>query len=270
MDAENIHSHWEGWAKEHGTSVRATTMNETAKQLEIAALARQLDKVVPPSLLRGLDILEMGCGNGLNIVELAKCLPEATFTGVDYVYDMILAARENAEAAGISSRTHFVHADIFDFTNRYESDFDVVITDRCLINLNEVELQKRAIAILASKVRPGGWLLMIENCRQRRDLQNKLRVRLGMKPRPPAPFNLFFDEDKVFTHIYEAKLHLVDWVHFGGLHDLVLYVLVPALNEGVVVYDHPLVKIATELSLKSPDINFGTFGQNTLFVCRKP
>lgn len=279
MNPEDIKQHWKDCADEHGTDVHATTPASTAKQLEIAALWRRLDAMQFPP-----DVLEAGCGNGLNCIELAKRLPACHFDGFDYLLEMIQAANKGAAEAGVLERTRFMVGDILAIDKipgiqRY--DYDVVITDRCIINLDTWDKQKQAIAALAGKVRPGGWLLMIENCKQRRNLQSEMRELLGLEPRGFPPFNLFLDEDKIFNYLNDIGLHLIEWEHFCSLHDLCLYILGPALGERhgyrlstsadeTINYDSPLVKIATELSLKTPGANFGAFGQNTLFVCRKP
>ena len=53
---------------------------------------------------------------------------------------------------------------------------------------------------------------------------------------------------------------------FAALHDLVLYVLVPASNGGTVDYGHPVVEAATRLLLACPGAGGVTSaGQNRLF-----
>jgi hypothetical protein len=154
-----------------------------------------------------------------------------------------------------------------------EETYDIVFTVRCLINLNEVALQKQAVSTLASRVRPGGYLLMIENSMASYRKQNECREFLGLSPRQPAAFNLFFDESEIRPHIAHADLELIDVEDFSSLHDLMLYVLLPSISEGQVDYAHPLVRAAAALServfSREPGA-FGDFGQNRLFVCFKP
>ena len=114
---------------------------------------------------------------------------------------------------------------------------------------------------------------MIENSFATYQEQNHCRELLGLKPRTPAAFNLFFDESRIRPHIAAIGLNLVDVEDFISLHDLVLYALVPAINGGEVDYEHPLVHAATVLSKEMSGTKpgaFGTFGQNRLYVCRKP
>jgi SAM-dependent methyltransferase len=205
---------------------------------------------------------------------LAKRFPTWHFDGVDYVPEMVAAAQGNALADGVSDRVRFFEGDalkICDNRNLAES-YDVVFTDRCLINLDTLAKQKAAIQQIARKVRPGGHLLMIENSLTTYGQQNKLREALGLKARSPAEFNLFFDEEKIRPHIAACGLQLTDVEDFSSLHDLLLYVMVPAINGGTVDYEHPLVAAAAKLSIESKGTvptTFGNFGQNRMFVCRK-
>ncbi|MTD95388.1 methyltransferase domain-containing protein [Hyphomicrobium sp. xq] len=272
MDSRDIRRHWTNWATTYGSALRATTKTWTAKALEIDALSRRLRSVVGDS--GGGKILEMGCGNGINCVELAKFFPNLSFDGVDFVPEMVTAAIENARSADVEDRVRFFVGDAIGAGNlpELQPSYDVVFTDRCLINLDAIELQKQAISILASKVKPGGYLLMIENSLTSYAKQNRCREALGLAARKPADFNLFFDEDEILLHVTAAGLELVDVEDFSSLHDLMLYVLVPAINGGAVDYDHPLVQAATTLSRElaaEATGTFGSYGQNRLFVCRR-
>jgi SAM-dependent methyltransferase len=272
MDTQEIRQHWSNWASTYGTSLRATTKTWTAKALEIDALYRRLRMVLPDS--GSADILEIGCGNGVNCIELAKQIPQGHFDGVDYVDQMVDAAIENVRSSNVAERMRFFVGDVLQLNqlSALKQTYDVVFTDRCLINLNTLDLQMRAITALAAKVKAGGHLLMIENSTTTYDRQNDCRALLGLPRRKPADFNLFFDEAAITKHLGDIGLDLTDVEDFSSLHDLVLYVLVPAINGGEVQYDHPLVEAATTLSKElgaGGSEAFGSFGQNRLFVCRR-
>jgi SAM-dependent methyltransferase len=272
MDSRDIRRHWTNWASTYGSALRATTKTWTAKALEIDALSRRLRSVVGDS--GSGRVLEMGCGNGINCVELAKVFSNLSFDGVDFVPEMVTAAVDNARTAEVHDRVRFFVGDAVGANDLadLQPSYDVVFTDRCLINLNAIELQKQAISVLASKVKPGGYLLMIENSSTSYAKQNRCREAIGLAARKPADFNLFFDEDEILPHVTAAGLDLVDVEDFSSLHDLMLYVLVPVINGGAVDYDHPLVQAATTLSreIAADAANtFGSYGQNRLFVCRR-
>jgi len=270
MQLKDIHAHWTNWSKTYGGNLRATTKTGTAKILEINAIWRKLktEKALK-------SVLEVGCGNGVNCVELARRLPSHTFDGVDFVDEMVSSARSRATENNLNERVRFFVGNVLELNQVSElaKQYDVIFSDRCLINLNTTKLQVEAIGKLAKMLRPGGLLLMIENSKQTYDQQNKLRIILDLPPRTPATFNHFFDEAQILPAIKASNLVLEDVEDFISLHDILLYVLVPAINGGEVDYDHPMVHAATKLSEDSSIAElgeFGKFGQNRLFVCRKP
>ena len=249
METEGIRNHWTSWAKTFGADLRATTKTPTAKTLELDALSRRFAALLGEG---GTRVLEMGCGNGINCVELAKRFPSASFDGVDLIPEMIEAARENASAGEVRARTRFFcgDANLVGAVPELRQDYDLVFTVRCLINLNTAAAQGAAIAALAARLRPGGHFLMIENSTATHGLQNHYRELVGLPRRAPADFNRFFSDAEMRAHIAAAGLDLIDVEDFSSLHDLVLYVLVPSINDGRVDYDHPLVHAATALSTR--------------------
>jgi len=97
MDASQIHDHWTDWATRYGTDLRATTKSPTAKVLELDALSRHLRAILAGR--KSANVLEVGCGNGINCLALAQALPQARFDGVDYVREMVAAAVQSAQSA---------------------------------------------------------------------------------------------------------------------------------------------------------------------------
>jgi SAM-dependent methyltransferase len=208
----------------------------------------------------------------VNCVQLAREFPLASFDGVDFIDEMIVSAVANAR--DIADRARFFVGDVLELSEIVElrEEYDIVFTDRCLINLNTIERQKAGISSLSKKLKPGGHLVMIENSLTTYGEQNRCREMLGLPPRKPADFNLFFDEKEIYDHIAAIGLALVEVEDFSSLHDLALYVLAPAINGGELDYNHPLVHAATKVSMemsdRAPSV-FGAFGQNRMFVCRR-
>lgn len=273
MDSNAIFEHWTNWAETYGTALRATTKTPTAKFLELDAFTRRLQSILGN---QKANILEIGCGNGINCIPLAKHFPNIHFDGLDYVAQMISAAHETlaSEDASVKDRVRFFQANALELDTQPDilESYDVVFTDRCLINIKPLENQKLAISKMATKLKPGGHLLMIENSIQTFEQQNQCRKTLDLPPRDPADYNLFFDDDEILGHLASAGLELVEIEDFISLHDLLLYVLVPAINGGTVDYEHPIVKAAATLNRAvsaTTRSSFGQFGQNRLYCCRK-
>lgn len=270
MRDEAIRRHWEELASRHGTELAAATKTPTIKRLEIDALYRALEGLALPD---GASILEVGCGNGKNCFALAELLPGCSFTGVDYVPEMVENAMTLRDCYAEPDRVRFEVVDALRLADATSLDviYDVVFTDRCLINLPIAELQLAALDQIVAKTRPGGYVLLLENFVEGHARQNALRVDVGLPERRQAEYKLFIDDARLARHVQD-RLEVVGVDDFGSLHDLVLYVLTPLVHDGVVDYDDPVVAAATELSLSaSTELrDFGRFGQNRLYVLRRP
>jgi ubiquinone/menaquinone biosynthesis C-methylase UbiE len=219
-------------------------------------------------------VLDVGCGNGYNAISFVENVPGATVLGVDYSPDMVANAQKNlgdfsAKLGPAASRLEFRVADALALPFREE--FDVVTTDRCLINLTDPAMQLKAIDQVAGTLKPGGLFLMLENSQQTYREQNDAREAVGLPRRTPPEYNLFLDESVVLPHCARHFEHL-STDDFGSLHDLLLYVIVPSMNNGEIDYAHPAVARAAELTMKLSARHGFTWpkvGQNRLFVFRK-
>ena len=272
MEMDKIKQHWRSWAEEYKTDLRATTKTRTIKELEISALYRAFKRT------RFCDsdtcrVLEVGCGNGYNCFRLSELLPSFSFTGVDFIPEMVEHALDIKGSRPEYDSLAFFQGDVLalDSCSHLKDQYDILFTDRCLINLNTHELQERALDQLFAKTVPGGYIVLIENAARSHARQNVLREAAGLRARVPDQYNLFLDEARFLSYACR-KLKLLDVQSFASLHDIVLYVLVPMLNDGIVDYDSPVVKAVTELLLSLPEEyanSFGEFGQNRLYFFRK-
>lgn len=271
MDREAVRDHWDTWAHAYGEDLRATTRCHSIKTLEIDALQRWLETL---GGAEAASILEVGCGNGINGIALTDRNPELRYVGLDYSDAMV----ESASAAvgqlddSHAARLHFAAGDVrsLDRDGAPDGPFDFAFTDRMLINLTSAAEQLAAIEAIASQVKPGGHFLMLENSVQSHARLNGLRGSLGLPPRPVAEFNVFIDEETVIAPFAE-RAELIDVDDFSAIHDLVLYAVQPALGDGEVAYDTPLMEKLTEalVTLNGEEIERrGAFGQNRLWVWR--
>jgi 2-polyprenyl-3-methyl-5-hydroxy-6-metoxy-1,4-benzoquinol methylase len=62
---------------------------------------------VEDKLRAGATVADVGCGYGHSTVIMAQAYPEARFLGFDAHEESLVAARENAEAAGVADRVTF-------------------------------------------------------------------------------------------------------------------------------------------------------------------
>jgi S-adenosylmethionine-diacylgycerolhomoserine-N-methlytransferase len=80
-----------------------------------------------------LQILEVGCGTGTNLIQLAKMFPNATLLGLDVSGDMLKIAEEKLSA--YKNRVTLIHKP-YEQGTEYTGRFDVILFSYALTMIN--------------------------------------------------------------------------------------------------------------------------------------
>lgn len=106
-------------------------MAEDSGQSVLPALREHILPLVPDLIERleaGISVLDLGCGRGRAITQMAAWFPNSTFTGYDLSEEAVAWARANAEAQGLRNLT-FQACDLSTFDrDAEEATFDFVTT----------------------------------------------------------------------------------------------------------------------------------------------
>jgi SAM-dependent methyltransferase len=114
-----------------------------------------LDGVVS-RLEEGAKVADVGCGYGHSTIIMAQAFPKSHFFGYDYHEESIVAARENAQAAGVADRVSFHVAGIKDMPNE---QFDLVCFFDCLHDLGDPVGAARHVGSVLAK---DGTVMLVE------------------------------------------------------------------------------------------------------------
>ncbi len=172
---EEVHAFWN---RQAGLAEKAGTRDLIAKQLEIEAIAEYVNP--------GSKVLEVGCGNGITAIELAR-RTSVDITGIDYAEEMIAAANELKPKQGLLGSVSFRVGDVRAI-DQISERYDVVYTERVLINLPDWETQKQALINITRLLAPGGLFVMCENSQDGLDSINSMRRNIGL-PDVVAPWH---------------------------------------------------------------------------------
>jgi ubiquinone/menaquinone biosynthesis C-methylase UbiE len=255
-EPDRIRDYWSQQAIEHGAAPCATTPDRILRDMEIATILKYLD---------GEDVLDLGCGNGFSTLQFAAVRP-GRYLGVDFSPEMIAAAEQARRSASLASGASlgFQVGDATALTFS-EAAFDVVTTDRCLINLISLEAQRRALTEIHRVVRPGGRYVMCENTQQGLAKLNQFREVAGLPLIGTRWHNLYLDEEALgATWSGLFQLETID--NFSSLYYLASRIFNARLAQDQhqdPSYDHPLNQLAARLP------SFGDIGPLKVFVFRK-
>ena len=126
--------------------------------LEATLLTRTLPLV--PGLVErldaGIDVLDVGCGEGVAIRMMAQRFPRSRFVGLDFAAEAIAAAASEAARAGLSN-ARFLAQDAASFEAPASFDF-ITAFDA----IHDQAAPRRVLRRIREALRPTGVLLMVD------------------------------------------------------------------------------------------------------------
>jgi SAM-dependent methyltransferase len=239
---ELILEHYRKQAEAHQLEPTSTMADETTRNLEVSAILACLDHALT-QLGPNSRLLELGCGNGYLLSILSDRLPGLQLTGADYSEDMVaLAASRSIPNCEVRRE------DVRALTVPSES-FDLVVTERCLINLLEPSEQELALAEISRVLKPGGFAVLIEAFTDGLENLNRARTELGLDENKVPYHNLWFDKER-FVGALAGSCREVEPDGAGSLpprnflssHYFISRVLYPAVTRREVLYNTEFVK----------------------------
>ncbi len=134
-------------------------MAEESGQTVVAALHEHILPLIPEivgRLERGIDVMDLGCGRGKALIDLARIYPNSRFVGYDLLEDAVHAANEEAQQLGLTNirfaaldATRLDEPGRYDFITTFDAIHDQARPDAVLENIHKA-------------LRPGGVYLCQE------------------------------------------------------------------------------------------------------------
>jgi ubiquinone/menaquinone biosynthesis C-methylase UbiE len=207
-------------------------------------------------------ILDAGCGEAEGTKNYAK-IKGVKIHAADFSKTRLELAKKNLRGA------NNVILKQVDFLGNYDldSDYDYVISQRFLINLMELKLQKKVILDLMKRLKKGGRFLMFEGSVDGVKELNDFRALFKLDPIPVKWHNKFFDDKRLVGFMEKNKFKLIET---GGLGEYFLLTRgLRPIFDNKLNWDSPFNKIASGSNIKKL-LNFNDrFSRIKLWVFEK-
>lgn len=222
---EAVKGHYDRIAAADGLNPASTMQDDTVRNKETDAI-KTLVGDYAKSKGKELSFVDIGCGNGFTVRTLRTSLTAPINYQAFEPNDMMRGQAEK-QLAGLDKVT-VSKGDIRDAKFAPANTYDILLSQRVIINILDLEHQKTALQNLIKTVKPGGLLIFIEAFQPGLDYLNEARAEQGIEPLPPAFHNLYLPGD--FFDSSELKAYPGDTIgeHFLSTHYYVSRVLHPA------------------------------------------
>jgi SAM-dependent methyltransferase len=196
-----IRRHYDRIAEAAGLSPTSTMADEIVRAKETALIIDFIRHVATES---GLTILDVGCGNGYTLSQIVDRFPSARCIGIE--------ANDKLRDLALQRRLTIKAGDVRESIATLVPPADVVICQRLLINLLDVDDQRKALANIIAAANPGGYLLFVEAFASSLGRLNEARAEFDFAPIPPAEHNLPLPDD-FFDHSGLIPARLGEFPH---------------------------------------------------------
>jgi 2-polyprenyl-3-methyl-5-hydroxy-6-metoxy-1,4-benzoquinol methylase len=191
-----IKNHYDSVATRFGDNSASTMEDEFVRTSEtkiiLDVVSAYLDMCSKNQAVhQPVKLLDIGCGNGFTLEALSTSGLEINCHGIEPNEKLREIANARLEEAGIKVR----QGDLRDQHGAIESTFDIVVSQRVLINILDPIDQAVALQSLVQLLEKGGILISFESFSSGLKRLNLARTEFGLKEIQMADHNLYLCDD---------------------------------------------------------------------------
>jgi ubiquinone/menaquinone biosynthesis C-methylase UbiE len=246
--SEKVQNYWEERAKENFNKITATTDDIYLRDLEIFTLIETIHQIKSENINKILDI---GCGDGRSTLDIASQFPDCFFTGIDFSETMVKIANKNLNLKNeLKNRVNFIIGDVTNLDGFIDDmKFDIIISDRCLINLDSSDIQYQAISDISKHLTHNGYFIAIENFIEGHNLMNDSRKAIGLPEIPIRWHNKYFNEEDIIKNSknFFTQIIIKDFSSSYYFATRIIYSKMCQMRGEVPDYNHEIHQLATKL-----------------------
>lgn len=193
-----ILSHYANVAKQFGLSPLSSIEDQSIRDGETQFFKEAIQKIIKglSHLDRPIQILDVGCGNGITIELLSKSFPHIHFTGLEFCPELLDLCLQRKLP---QDKINFIQGDMRENKFFKTNSFDIILSQRSLINILGKQKQVMALQNIAAALTEHGHYLLSESFYESWANLNHARAEFQMEEMPISKHNLFLTESRLQT-----------------------------------------------------------------------
>lgn len=241
-------------------ALTANKRDRILKELEIRAIGQYVKD--------GMRVLDAGCGDGETLERLKVGFTGPCMMGIDGSVAMLQAAHARLEDGLGADLECCDLRDVVAWAGNRR--WDLIYTERCLINLPTWEVQAQAIRDCCALLKPGGQFVMCEHSQDGLDETNEWRAKLNLPAIVPPSHNRYLRDAEVYGYgaLWDGPGDDVTIQDFAGLYYFLSRIVNAKLAADVgqePSYDSLINKLALDLPLGPGPQEFRGYGRAWCF-----
>lgn len=202
MEDNIILNHYHKVAKNFGDSPLSSIQDPVIRDQEISFFIKEIDRFIEKED-RFPRILEVGCGNGHLLSVMSKKYPQSEICAFEFTPELFQIAFDrklpNVTVVNADARLEFP----------FTGTFDIIITERVIINLLKWEWQHTALTSISNRLNTGGLYLMAESFHEPWMELNKARREMVLEEIPVSNHNRYLKE-MVVNYLHDLGLSEIE------------------------------------------------------------
>ena len=188
-----ILNHYKKVAKNQGLHSNSTIQDPVIRDAEIDFFLKSLKRFGEERGNYNFSVLDVGCGNGILLAKIKDRFPTLELYGMEFSPDLLELAKSR-ELSGV----HFYQGDAR-LKESYPKKFDVILSERSIINILEAGEQKKALYNISDCLVTGGMYFQSESYFEPLVNLNRARREMQLDNIEPSKHNRFLREFNVLA-----------------------------------------------------------------------
>ncbi len=195
-----ILDHYKKVAKNQGLHRNSTIQDPVIRDAEIGFFLKSLKRFGEDRGDFNFSVLDVGCGNGILLTKIKERFPTLDLYGMEFSPEL-LALAKSRELSGVD----FYQGDAR-LKESYPKKFDVILSERSIINILEAREQKQALYLIADHLNEGGCYFHSESYFEPLVNLNRARREMQLENIEPSKHNRFLREFNILALRDHKKL----------------------------------------------------------------